>query len=682
LLQDIRESPLYLEAKSLYEKLQQPGTEQIFDVADVRASPDGKQAVCAGTFATSADGPSASRICQVDLISGDIRVLTHGMCVDRMPSYSPDGRQISFLSDRLVSGVFQLCLLKSDRTGVRAVATVDGSVEYAHWSPDGSRILLGVADHGADVGSIQGAIKGTPQPKKALPTWMPTIDCGDRSIARRKIWIYDVAKDRARCVSDSADNVWEASWCGNDSVVAVVSRGASEGQWYGAKLRIIDIAFGASRELYAPPVQLGLPCASPSGARAAVIEALASDRFLVAGDCRLFDVLSGQMREVVTHGIDVTYLEWRSENHLLIAGHRGLETVVGLYNCELDKLEEVWSSQALTTAGSYATVSGIGDGGDCVLIGESFLKAPEIATIRKGEYTSIRSLALAFEDEIQALGSMESLNWNAPDGLEVQGWLLRPTSEGPNALVMVVHGGPVWHWRPIWLGSRAIHILLLLKCGYAVFLPNPRGSSGRGQPFARMVLGSMGGADSQDLLSGIDHLVSRGIADPDRLGITGVSYGGFMSCWLITQDMRFRASVPVAPFTNHVSQILMSNVPEFMSIFVADTYFNPGSRFFSGSPIMHARKARTATMSICGSLDRCTPSAEAVQFHNALVSNQVDSVLVTYPEEGHGIRAIPAMLDFAARAVGWFKKHMPATPDDRPTSMTPRSALPRGQDIP
>jgi dipeptidyl aminopeptidase/acylaminoacyl peptidase len=202
-------------------------------------------------------------------------------------------------------------------------------------------------------------------------------------------------------------------------------------------------------------------------------------------------------------------------------------------------------------------------------------------------------------------------------------------------------------------------MLMLLKRGYAVLLPNQRGSSGRGQQFARHALGGMGGADTHDILSGVDYCVRRNIADPHRLGVTGISYGGFMSCWLITQDTRFAACVPVAPITNQISAHLTSNIPDFMTLFVADAYNNPGGTYFKRSPIMHAHKVTTPTLQVCGALDRCTPPGEALQFHNALLENNAKSVLVTYPEEGHGIRKLPALIDYSARMVAWFEQHIP-----------------------
>jgi dipeptidyl aminopeptidase/acylaminoacyl peptidase len=118
--------------------------------------------------------------------------------------------------------------------------------------------------------------------------------------------------------------------------------------------------------------------------------------------------------------------------------------------------------------------------------------------------------------------------------------------------------------------------------------------------------------------------------------------------------------VAVAPHTNQVTERLISNIPGFLVRFLADTYTDPEGKYFQRSSIMHAHKTKTPTLNICGALDRCTPPEEAVQFHNALLENGTPSVLLTYPEEGHGIRRLPAAIDYAARLVGWFERYMPA----------------------
>jgi dipeptidyl aminopeptidase/acylaminoacyl peptidase len=655
---DIRDTALYREAEFLYRTFRRPGSGLIADAAEISAHDT--RAVFTATL-VDASNEAVSRICLTELSTGDTRVLTFGPNTDRSPKLSPDGRHIAFLSDRFRPGDFQLYLLDAATGECRATPPVDGWVEYIHWSPNGRRVLLGVAGHGADLAGAQGAAT-TKTAVQDLPGWLPSVDTGDEAYRWRRAWVYDLEENRVSRFGPGKSNIWEAAWCGNDAITAVVSPGPGEALWYTARLTIIKTEGGASRDVYVPQDQLGWPSGSPSGLHIAVVEALCSDRWIVAGDLRVIDTRSGEVSPVATHGIDVTHTEWRSDRQLLIAGHRDFETVVALYDVTSGKLEEVWRSDEITTGGFYSTVAGFGEPGDCALVGEGFRRAPEIAVIRRGKYEAIRSFDPGAQDVLSAFQDAETVKWQAPDGLEIQGLLLRPSSgAAPHPLVLMVHGGPVWHYRPYWMGRRSIATLMLLKRGYAVFLPNPRGSTGRGQAFVRPVLGDMGGADTYDYLSGLDHLTERGIADPARLGVTGGSYGGYMTAWLITQDPRFAAAVAVSPVTNQVTEHLISNIGYFVGLFLTDTYTNPGGKYFERSPVMHAHKTKTPTLSTCGVLDRCTPPEEAVQFHNALLENGVKSVLVTYPQEGHGVRKWPATADYAARLVAWFEEHMPAT---------------------
>ncbi len=664
---DIRGDRLYRAAQDLCGALRRPGTGQISDATDVHCSADGMHAVFAGIIVDRLEGSPPSRICLTDLARGETRVLTFGPGIDRFPKFSPDGRQIAFLSDRHRAGDFQLYLLALLSGAARATPRVDGWVEYLQWSPDGRRILLASAGHGADVSGGQGAITSK-QSAQALPSWAPAVETGEEAFRWRRAWVYDLASGISRQVSPPDSNIWEAVWCGNEALAAVVSPGPGEGLWYMARLQLLQIGGdGGSdkrREIYTPQDQLGWVAGSPSGRHLAVVEATCSDRWVVAGDLKLIDVGTGKMRPVDTGGVDVTHTEWRSDRKLLVAGHRAFEIAVGLVDSESGAFNEVWRSREVSNGGRlrYVAVSGYGEAGECVLAGESFTRAPEIGVIRRGEYAPVRSFDLGYAQAAQAIRTVKEVTWRAPDGLEMQGWLLQPGGRGPYPLVMCVHGGPVGQWHPMWLGRpRHTPYLMLVQRGYAVFFPNPRGSGGRGQDFARRVVGDMGGADTYDYLSGLDYLVQEGIADPKRLGVTGVSYGGFMTSWLITQDARFAAAVPIAPSTNQVTQHLISNIPDFVALFLKGRYTNPTGKYFERSPVMHAHKAKTPTLSICGALDRCTPPEEAVQFHHALLENGVKSVLVTYPEEGHGIHHYPAAIDFAARLVGWFEEHMPAS---------------------
>lgn len=654
---DIRDSPLYLEAEAIHRSLRRPGEGAISDAAD--PSTDGRYAVYAGTIVEELNGLPFTRLCLTELSSGKTRVITLGPNSDQHPKFSPDGKHIAFLSDRHKRGDYQLLLFDLETGATRATPAMDGWVEYIHWSPDGKRILLGVAGRGADVEAIKGAVT-TERASQSLPPWMPHIRTGSEICQWRRAWIYDLTTESARAASPEHMNVWEATWCGEETIAAVTSPEPSEGHWYAARLHVIDLRSGQPREVYVPGAQIGLPAASPRGHHLAAIEAACSDRGLVAGDVVLFDLAGGTMMRVDTDGVDITYIDWRSETTLLLAGHQGFESVVGTYCTSSARFTRAWSSKEITTAGRYMAVAGLDSSGDCVFIAEGFRRAPELAVIRRGHYQVVKTFNHGYADHCSVIGGQEEFIWNSPDGLAIQGLLLTPNAKEPHPLIMYIHGGPVAHWRPFWLGRYGVHILMLLKQGYAVFFPNPRGSSARGQQFAQLVFGDMGGADARDLLSGLDALVGRNVADPRRLGIMGGSYGGFMTAWLVTQDTRFAAAVSIAPHTNQVSTHLCSNIPHFMTLLTGDHYTNPTGKYFERSPIMHAGRVRTPTLIVCGLLDRCTPPEEAVQFYSALLENNVQAALVSYPEEGHGIRKFPAIIDYAARLVAWFGQNMPA----------------------
>ncbi len=224
---------------------------------------------------------------------------------------------------------------------------------------------------------------------------------------------------------------------------------------------------------------------------------------------------------------------------------------------------------------------------------------------------------------------------------------------------MDVHGGPVGSWRRMWALRTGLSPLLV-QSGYAIFLPNPRGSVGKGQDFIAGVLGDMGGADTDDYLSGLDHLVAEGVADPARIGVMGGSYGGFMSAWIITRTDRFAASIPSSPVTDWFSQHYNSNIGDWDSYFLDDVPSNPSGKYFERSPVFFTEGVTTPTMVIAGLDDRCTPPGQAIEFYEALRMAGAEAELVLYPGEGHGVGHFPAAIDYAARCLAWFERFMPA----------------------
>ena len=662
---DIRQTPTYQETHHLYRSIWPTNSPDINDAQHIQASPEGSHGLFTGINAQSLEQPLTTRIYQINLQTGEIDPLSNQSDDnEQQGKYSPDSRYIAFLSDRGVTGNLQLNIHNRADNSLLSAPSVNGWIEQLQWSADCSRILLTVAGHGADKGSAQGAVK-TNRATEQLPNWMPDVENAADECRWRQAWIYTVATNKLQLISTAGINIWQAVWCGQQSIAAITSPSPNEEAWYSAVLQLIDIQSGSAELLHQPRDQLSCLSASPSGQTIAFVEALGSDRDIIAGNLFTIDRDSRQRSAIDSHRVDISYTEWLSEEQLLVAGHRGFETHI--LQCQLSKsanndiCKSIWSSSELTSSGRFICVSGIA-GDDCLMIAESFFRAPEIGRISSGHYQCITSFDQGYNAEAVSIKSAEQITWTAADGLEIQGWLLSPRSSAPHPTIMDMHGGPVWQWRPHWLGRR-LHILMLVKKGYAVFLPNPRGSAGRGQGYSRLVLGDLGGADTYDYLSGIDHLIEQGLADPQRLGVMGHSYGGYMAAWLISQDQRFAAAILSAPMTNYISQHLLSNISHFVTLFLDDHYKNPQGKYLQRSPVTYAHQVTTPTLNICGALDRCTPAAEAIQFHHALLENQVHSVLVNYPQEGHGIRGIPELIDYSARILSWIKQHIPQ-PDE------------------
>jgi dipeptidyl aminopeptidase/acylaminoacyl peptidase len=661
---DLRESTEYAAVAEYLRRLHEPAFGSPHRVTDLVATPDASRVVVTGSVYDELEG--LPRTALYEIRDGELRALTSGGGSAKAGRLAPDGSCLAFLSDRARAEVFQLYLLGDGQLGeARPAPAVPGTVEFLAWSPDGTRILLGVAGLGAEMADAQGS--GTAgSSESGLPAWCPEVEAGTPEDAWRSLWLYTRASGELARVSPEGLNVWEAAWSGPGHVLAITSDQPGEDDWYSAILSRLDISTGEVIELLRSDVQLGLPAGTPDGNRAAVVEAACSDRWIVAGDLILLDLVAGTRCAVDTAGTDVTAVEWIDGTRIGYFGQRHLDSVAGIADAGQGPLPETIIAKDLAaSAQSWASwfypAGAFTSDGQVVVIRDDYDVPQQIAIVGSGADQVLASLAHAGTEYIRSVaGSAANVAWNAPDGTEIEGVLCTPAGDGPFPLVLDVHGGPIGAYQRSWMmGSNAVP--LLVSRGYAVLLPNPRGSSGRGQEFAAAVVGDMGGADTHDYLSGIDAMIERGIADPARIGTMGVSYGGFMSAWLVTQDQRFKAAVAGSPVTEWYSFTFTTNIPRWGLWFLdnADPE-EAGSQVHTRSPVMHASKARTPTLLTAGAKDRCTPAGQAREFYQALIGHGVDSELVIYPGEGHGVRQFPAVTDYLTRLVTWFEKYMPA----------------------
>ncbi len=436
---------------------------------------------------------------------------------------------------------------------------------------------------------------------------------------------------------------------------AITSAGPGEDAWYGASLALIDLDHGEERTLYASDVQLGWAEGSPSGDHIAVIEAVCSDRYVVAGDLLIVSVTDAAVQRIDTAGVDVARAYWRDDRRLIAFGRRGMAATLLEIDLEGGTVRDAWSTTE--HVGSHFHPDGHAFGDGVVVALSSHRRPPTLAVVESGEVRVLADFRHAGHDAVmEVVGGREEVRWRAPDGLTIEGMLTTPSGHGPHPMMLWVHGGPVGATSDRFVGTFEA---VLLSRGFAILAPDPRGSSGRGRDFASRVVGDMGGADLHDLLTGVDEMVAEGSADPDRLVVAGASYGGFMSAWIPTQDRRFKAAVAISPVTDWWSERFDSSLGAWVGDFLGGQPDEVPHEYTARSPVLHVANVSTPVLLTAGQHDRATPVGQAVEFYRALRERGVPTEVVKYPEEGHGVGELPTVLDLVSRTVMWFERFLP-----------------------
>jgi dipeptidyl aminopeptidase/acylaminoacyl peptidase len=289
--------------------------------------------------------------------------------------------------------------------------------------------------------------------------------------------------------------------------------------------------------------------------------------------------------------------------------------------------------------------------------------APEVhvADLNEHEQGPVRRTRLGAELEEAYLGEMEVVRWESDAGVEIQGLLVKPHGyrDGQRyPLVVQVHGGPTSLWADKFCASWRDWAQVLAGRGYAVLLPNPRGSTGRGPDFSNAIFDDVGGGELRDVLAGVDAMVDRGLADPERLAIGGWSWGGYLTALAVTRTDRFKAAVMGAGVSNLISDNSLGDIPSVNLCYFRETVYRDPDPYYERSPIRHISNARTPTLILHGEEDKRVAAAQSVEMYVALRSLGVETQLITYPREGHSIEEREHQLDVVRRVAGWFENYL------------------------
>jgi dipeptidyl aminopeptidase/acylaminoacyl peptidase len=284
-------------------------------------------------------------------------------------------------------------------------------------------------------------------------------------------------------------------------------------------------------------------------------------------------------------------------------------------------------------------------------VGQTTTAAPEVWLAAPGSKPqAVTTLNAAWKDV--PLIAPEILKYRSFDGVEIEAALLRPAglTAGTRApLVVLVHGGPTGRWSDAFNSWSQ----LLASRGFAVLMPNVRGSTGYGHKFVAMNRADWGGGDFKDVMAGVDHLIQIGVADPDKLGIGGWSYGGYMSAWAITQTNRFKASMVGAGMSDLATEFGTEIDSAYDEWFYGLPWENR-EKFQASSPMTWIQRAKTPTLILQGENDVIDPVSQSQPLYRALKRLGVPTDFVLYPRAGHGLREEKQILDCSHRIVAWF----------------------------
>jgi dipeptidyl aminopeptidase/acylaminoacyl peptidase len=281
---------------------------------------------------------------------------------------------------------------------------------------------------------------------------------------------------------------------------------------------------------------------------------------------------------------------------------------------------------------------------------------PNELWLENGSDTAVRVSDFNKDWESVQLVKPEFFHYKSFDGMQIEGSLMLPANYDGHSklpLITLVHGGPTGRWDD----SIAFWGPVLVGHGYAIFCPNVRGSTGYGEKFVEANRADWGGGDFKDVMAGVDALIARGVADPNRLGIGGWSYGGYMSEWAITQTTRFKAAVSGAGMADLIAEFGTESHPSYDEWFFGQPYEKPEG-FLHSSPFMYMKNAKTPTLILQGENDTTDPLGQSQQLYRALKHYGVKAELVEYPREPHGPQEEKHNLDILNRVVAWYDENL------------------------
>ncbi len=593
-------------------------------------------------------------------------------CSEENFVWSPDSSKLAFFGECTDSGEqTNLYLAPLDGSPPRRLTELHGYAGQPAFSPDGSHLAFLY-------------VQGATRPAGALAAMKPFSGViGEDGVEVQRIAVVktDVsAPEPPQIVSPGNLHAYEFDWSpGSKSLAYVAADPPGENNWWVARL-YTQATGGTPKAILAPAdvagplhgLQIAVPRWSPNGKSIAFIGGLMSDQGATGGDVWIISASGGQPRNLTPNrAATPRWIEWKDDRSLFVSELSGGDSRL----VQLKLRGGAEDNTATAVAGDpIFTFSGIAEDGRIeyslssnadrsvfVFHASTFDQPLEIyaARVAAPGLAQLTHINTGIEP---AWGKSVSLDW-MNDSFHVQGWLILPKDYDPHKrypLIVEVHGGPASAVVPYWGAGGILSGQALSALGYFVLEPNPRGSFGQGEAFTQANRKDFGYGDLRDILAGVDAVEAKYPIDPERIGLTGWSYGGFMTMFAVTQTHRFKAAVAGAGIADWQSYYGENSIDQWMIPYFGASVYEDPAVYAKSSAISFIRQATTPTLVVVGDRDGECPAPQSFEFWHALRDLGVPTQLVVYPNEGHGFVDPAHSRDVLQRAAEWFARYMPA----------------------
>ncbi|HTL50512.1 MAG TPA: S9 family peptidase [Steroidobacteraceae bacterium] len=636
---------------------------RVANLSDLDLSPNGAWVVYSVSEANFESDSAQSDLWRARWDGSGKHRLTHTPDNDEyQPAVSPDGRWIAFLSDRgNDDDETQVWIMPSDGGEAESLTKFPGGVEDFDWSPDSARLAV-IAD---DPKRPEGAEEPKQPPPIVINRYYFKEDYhGWVTDLRKHLYLFDVAGKKATQLTKGANDEEMPVFSPDGKRIAFVTkRGPEADRALNWDLYVIDARAGAEEKQVTTftgsdnePGLESRPAWSPDSKRIAYLQQ-GEDKWIYYSPWSLavIDVGTGAVtRPLGTDGFHTKprFAQDGKSLYALIEESR----VTHLSRIDL----ATGTVTPLTSGPRFDFAFDVAANGHIAVLGSDDAHPYRIEAV---EPAGLRLLADNNEwIAKRKLAPVEDITFKSADGTSIDGFFVKPVDyvQGHNyPTILRIHGGPVYQFSHEFMEDWQV----FAANGYAVIGVNPRGSSGRGFEFAKAIYANWGNVDTADVLAGVDEVVKRGIADPDRLGVGGHSYGGILTDQVISRDPRFKAAVASAGAANMFGMWGVDMYIREYALELGLPWRDREAFEHVSYPFFHADKITTATLFLCNELDDNVPCVGSMQMYEALKSNDVPTRLVIYPNEYHGLTVPSYLRDRMQRMLDWYGLYLGVVPE-------------------